>query len=173
MSTRYIVAVVFAGLGLTMAAAPARADLTTARELYANASYEEALKELAGLEATVETEQVEQVRALCLLALGRTEDAERSLRLIVTKKPLYQLPASEVPPRLVAMFEAVRKEALPAVFDGYDVDRVQYDLACFGDYEKSARRGAELFADFDELLDGLSLEPLEVQAAVRGPQITD
>ncbi len=59
------------------------------------------------------------------------------------------------------------KESLPEAFAPYDVDRVQYYLGCLQDYEKTARRGADLFEDFDELLEGLNREPDSVQAAVR------
>jgi tetratricopeptide (TPR) repeat protein len=132
MSTRFIVSMVVTGLALTAAAAPAAADLTTARALYANASYEEALTELNGLEASADPEQVEQVRALCLLALGRTEDAEQSLQRIVTQKPLYKLAESEVSPRLVAMFDEVRREALPAAARTlYTKAKASYDAKDF------------------------------------------
>jgi hypothetical protein len=59
------------------------------------------------------------------------------------------------------------KEQCPEPFAGLEVNRVQYYLACLADYERAARRGAELFEDFDELLEGLNLEPPEVQSAVR------
>ena len=63
------------------------------------------------------------------------------------------------------------KDTLPDRFAGLDVDRVQYYLGCLTDYERSARLGADRFEDFDELLEGLSLEPLAVQQAVRSRQI--
>jgi hypothetical protein len=63
------------------------------------------------------------------------------------------------------------KDALPARFEGLDVDRVQYYLGCLTDYERAARGGADRFEDYDELLEGLSLEPDAVQHAVRTRQI--
>ena len=63
------------------------------------------------------------------------------------------------------------KDALPERFAGLDVDRVQYYLGCITDYERSARGGADRFEDYDELLEGLSLEPAAVQHAVRTRQI--
>ncbi len=118
---------------LTASALPAAAaDLTSARALYANASYEEALAELSAIEASTDTEQLEQVRALCLLALGRTADAERALRRIVAQKPLYRLVESEVSPRLVTMFEEVRRETLPvAARDLYTKAKANYDAKDF------------------------------------------
>jgi hypothetical protein len=63
------------------------------------------------------------------------------------------------------------KDALPERFAGLEVDHVQYYLGCLTDYEKSARGGADRFEDYDELLEGLSLEPPAVQHAVRTRQI--
>ena len=54
-------------------------DLANVRDLYAAASYAEALEVLGGVEGTDNTEVVEQYRALCLLGLGRTADAEKAL----------------------------------------------------------------------------------------------
>jgi len=59
------------------------------------------------------------------------------------------------------------KDALPDRFAGLEVDRVQYYVGCLTDYERSARAGADRFEDYDELLEGLSLEPAAVQHAVR------
>jgi len=59
------------------------------------------------------------------------------------------------------------KERLPERFAHCNIDRVQYYLGCLMDYERSARRGAELFEDYDELLEGLNRESEEVQTAVR------
>lgn len=63
------------------------------------------------------------------------------------------------------------KEQLPGAFASYEVDRTQYYLGCFADYERAARRGAELYEDFDELLVGLNAEPDAVQAMVRSRNI--
>jgi len=59
------------------------------------------------------------------------------------------------------------KAALPERFEGLDLNPVQYYLGCLADYERVARRGAELFDDYDELIAGLNRESPEVQAAVR------
>jgi len=55
----------------------------------------------------------------------------------------------------------------PDRFARFEIDTVQYYLGCLADYEKAARRGAELFEDYDELLEGLQRERPAVQAAVR------
>ncbi|HYN10943.1 MAG TPA: hypothetical protein VES67_26410 [Vicinamibacterales bacterium] len=88
--------------------------LATAKALYESASYEAALELLSAVDKPDALEQTELYRALCLLALGRTGEAERSLARIVLRKPLYKLEESETPPRLVALFKDVRKRTLPA-----------------------------------------------------------
>jgi len=63
------------------------------------------------------------------------------------------------------------KDTLPERLAGLDVDRVQYYLGCLTYYERSARGGADRFEDYDELLEGLGLEPAAVQHAVRTRQM--
>jgi TonB family protein len=104
-------------LGIALPAAvnaqPAPPDLSAAKALYASASYEDALAALA--KATNENaEEVEQYRALCLLALGRTAEARQALERMVTLQPGYTINDTDVSPRLVTMFHEVRRQQLPA-----------------------------------------------------------
>jgi hypothetical protein len=106
----------------------AAGDISTARSLYAAASYEEALAQLASIEATEDAETVEQYRALCFLALDRASEAERSLERIVLSKPLYVMETAEVSPKLVTMFHDVRKRTLPIVAkELYTQGKADYD----------------------------------------------
>ena len=103
-------------VALTLASATASVaapDIAEVRELYASASYEEALAALETLKAPDQAELVEQLRALCLLGLGRNQEAERSVERIITSKPLYAVP-DDASPRLVSLFTNVRKRTLPA-----------------------------------------------------------
>jgi TonB family protein len=90
-------------------------DLTTAKSLYASAAYEEALAQLEATPRGEDAELIDQYRALCLLALGRASEAEGWLKQIVERKPLYKPTDADVSPRLVTLFDDVRKRALPAV----------------------------------------------------------
>lgn len=116
------VGVIFLALAVPASAAPqqprgaagASADFAAAKALYAAASYEEALAELAGIGATEDPNEVEQYRALCFLALGRTTDAARSLERIISRTPFYAIKDTDVSPKLVTMFRDVRKRLLPA-----------------------------------------------------------
>lgn len=97
--------------------APARAtvdELTRVRELYALASFEEALVRLDLAGSAIEPGPAGQYRALCLLALGRTREAERVVERLVLDVPSFVIPEDEVPPRVAAMFREARERLLPA-----------------------------------------------------------
>ena len=117
-----MIAALFAfGLGLvasqTRAADAAVSDLAAAKVLYAAASYEEALSRLSTVRGPEELDQIEEYRALCLLALGRATDAEHALERLVSRKPLY-MSSEDVSPRLLGMLHGVRKRLLPAAARG-------------------------------------------------------
>lgn len=159
----------------------AAADLATARAQYAAASYEEALASLAGLAADQNNEQVFQLRALCLLALGRTSDAQQALSQLVMLNPLFQLEPGEVSPKLVAMFKDVRRDAVPAAARdlyakakaSYDAkqwslahDRFQTLLKLLGEPETGGSQAG--LADLKQLGDGfLKLTDSELAAETR------
>ena len=99
-------------------AARAADDLSTARDLYASAAYEEALAALNRVRASgaapADAFVVEQYRAFCLLALGRGPEAQSSIETLVMADPLYQ-PSSEVSPRVRTAFSDVRRRLLPSI----------------------------------------------------------
>jgi TonB family protein len=143
MRTRSIAAFV-TGLALVLSIAGgaegAEPDFSSVRELYVSAAYEDALSALNGFDATAAPELVERYRALCLLGLGRTADAERALERLVAKRPLYALPQEEVSPRLLNLFQEVRKRSLPdAARRAFTEAKAHYDQK---NYE-SARSGFE------------------------------
>lgn len=98
-------------------ALPASENFAAAKGLYASGAYEEALSRLS-TPLTEGSPEADQYRALCLLALGRTAEAERSLEALVTRAPFFKMSDAEVSPRLVAMFHDVRKRRLPAAARG-------------------------------------------------------
>lgn len=106
-------------LGLLLAAVPAvlaaQDPLRAAKDLYASASYEEALTTLAGIEPSAAeiARQVDMYRAFSLYALGRTAEAETAAESLIRREPLVEL--DEAAPRLEAMFQNVRKRLLPAL----------------------------------------------------------
>ena len=82
----------------------AQDSLTSARELYASAEYERALAALNRIRATgianADVPTVEQYRALCLLALGRSTEAEDAIAAVVSAAPSYTPAGSDVSPRV-------------------------------------------------------------------------
>lgn len=114
--------------------AHAAGDLESVKALYAAASYEEALVSLDRVDTTVDPIQVNQYRALCLLALGRARDAEAPLQQIVSANPLYVIPVNEVSPRLVELFKEVRRRLLPtAARQLYVKAKASYDSKNFSE----------------------------------------
>jgi len=135
-----------AALLLTVEAATLRADssqLGSAKELYAQASYEDALVQLNSISDADVANQVDQYKALCLLALGRDREAQASLERLVVRAPLYSVKADDAPPKLVTMFQQVRARALPtAAKDLYAKAKASFDGKHFTDAQ----------AQFEEML---------------------
>lgn len=99
-------------------AASAAADLSPrVWELYSTARYDEALALLdtadeSGVHAR-ERQTLREYRLLCLVALGRTDDAARVARLLIEADPFYALTGESRPPRVVALLDDVRRSHLP------------------------------------------------------------
>ena len=108
----------FCAAALMVVCVPARAAdqemLASAKSLYESASYEAALSEFSAIHTSELADTVDTYKALCLLGLGRTRDAEQALELVVTRRPMLVLNDAEYSPRVVALFRDVRKKALPA-----------------------------------------------------------
>ena len=109
-------AVVVAALIGVAARAQESPQLNAARSLYASARYDEALGVLDGLRGSesVDLRSVEQYRSLCLLALGRTSEAEGAIAAVIAADPLYR-PGDETSPRVRTLFADVRKRMLPEI----------------------------------------------------------
>lgn len=120
MSTRLTFAAVIVFMVLAGARlAGAQDSLASARGLYGAASYEEALALLDRLKASpsyaAEGRQVDQVRALCLLALGRQADAERAIEEVISANASFEPDPVTTSPRVQAAFRDVRRKVLPGI----------------------------------------------------------
>ena len=140
-------------------------SLSAARDLYASAAYEDALNVLNRLplsnRPTDEVHAIDQYRAFCLLALGRTAEAEHAIEAVVSGEPTYQ-PAGEVSPRVRAVFTDVRKRMLPTIIQQeYAQAKAAYDH----------REFAAAAAGFSRVLDVMS-DPAAA-AAVSQPPLSD
>ena len=85
-----LVAIVLATTSIT--AGQVIDTLVKAKALYAEASYDEALAVLKGDEGA----EAYQYRALCFIALGKTQDAERAIESMITSMA-RQTPARATP----------------------------------------------------------------------------
>jgi hypothetical protein len=109
--------------------------LSAAKDLYASAAYEDALSTLSRLDGATSPDvarQVDQYRAFCLFALGRTREAESLAESIIRREPLARLDAADASPRVESMFAGVRKRLLPSLIrDRYQVARSTLDQKDF------------------------------------------
>jgi Gram-negative bacterial TonB protein C-terminal len=188
MKTRIIasfIAAVFMVLGLVPAARANQELLASAKSLYESASYEAALSELNAINSNEHVDVVDTYRALCLLGLGRTRDAERALEVIVTRRPLLTLSETEYSPRIVALFRDVRRRALPtAAQQLYSIARTDYENK---NYEAAAAGFKQILqviaevevkdqtatlADIKELAGGfMTLAETKVEAKAPAPRL--
>ena len=136
---------VFASLSST--ARGADDPLDTAKTLYMSASYEEALSALTNLPSSVDADQADKFRALCLLALNRTQDAQQALEQLATRRPLLKFDESESP-KLVTMFREARARVLPnAAKAMYSTAKANFEQ---GQLTKAAGQFSELIALLSE-----------------------
>ena len=138
---------------IVIAAPRVRAEepLATARELYAAASYDEALTMLNGLMngdfSREERQSIELYRALCLFAVGRAVEADRAIEKMIAQEPLYQPSADDISPRMRTAFTEARKRLLPSIIQQkYAEAKAAYDQR---DYVVST-------TVFKQVLDGLA-----------------
>lgn len=134
--------------------ASAQDSMTTARDLYAAAAYEDALAVLNRLRSQDrsgdENRTIEQYRAFCLLALGRTQEAEQAIEGIVAVEPLYFPSPADVSPRIRAVFTDVRRRMLPSIVQQrYAQAKAAYDRKEFKAAEAGFKGVLDVLADPD------------------------
>lgn len=106
------------------------ADIDKARALYAEAAYEEALKELDATVDTSSADLVDQYRTLCYLALNQQRDAEAAIERIVNRSPDFRLDPAAASPKIVELLVQVRVRLLPVIARRvYAEAKGQYDLS--------------------------------------------
>lgn len=136
---------------LSQSAVYAEDSLPAARELYASASYEDALAMLGRLNTGLRNDEgrvADQYRALCLLALGKTTEASQAIESVVAADPAYHPSEGEVSPRVRAVFSDVRRRLLPGlVQQKYVVAKTAYDRK---DYKTAVVGFGQLLQLFDD-----------------------
>jgi TonB family protein len=86
-------------------------EATKFKDLYAQADYERALGALTSPKTADEYEY----KALCLLALGRTDDVSAAVKDLVSAFPLFTPPRDEVPPKFEDLVTTTRRALLPTI----------------------------------------------------------
>src|SRR5436190_22106597 len=156
--------------------------VATARDLYASAAYEDALAVLnrapEASRPADEARAMSQYRVFCLLALGRTSEAERAMETMILRDPTYQPAAGDVSPRVRAAFNDVRRRVLPGIIQQTYAqaktafDRKEFETAAAGfghvldvmsDPDLTALYGQPPFSDLRTLAGGF--RDLAVSAA--------
>jgi hypothetical protein len=147
------------------ALAPAEDSLASARDLYASAAYEDALAVLNRLpqsnQPLEEARAVDQYRVLCLMALGRTAEAEHAIEAVIAGDPAFR-PAADVSPRVRATFSDVRRRVLPVIIQQtYSSGKAAFDRKDF----------AAAASAFTQML--VMMTDPDVEAAAGKPPLSD
>jgi hypothetical protein len=158
--------VVLALLVAALVSVPMRAvdSLSVARDLYAAAEYEGALELLNSLQPGAhepeERRAIEQYRAYCLLALGRSADAEKAIAAAVTATPLYKPTGADASPSMRLAFSDVRRRMLPSIIqEKYAAAKTAYERKNFALAATVFGEVVDAMADPD-LADAVSRPPL-------------
>ena len=145
---------VAAGLAWTLTAAPAAAQspMATALDLYAAASYDDALAAFDTARKAQPTGDdlvtIERHRLLCLVALGRTAAANDVVAGLLEARPEFVLTAGEASPRVRAVFDSARARVLPEVVRRRYADAKRaFDAGEFAVAQDEFARVSALLAD--------------------------
>ena len=124
--------------------------LARAKAAYASAAFEDALALLGAFhdKASPASSEAGAYEAFCLVALGRDDDARRAVETVVRNDPEYRLSVAQAPPRMQALFDAVRVRLLPAIARAsYASGRAAFDRKDFGAAVKDLGRAIALIDD--------------------------
>jgi hypothetical protein len=140
--------------------------LIAARDLYRAAAYEEALGRLDSMRGSAhvadEGRFIEQYRAFCLLALGRTAEAERAMEAVVMAAPTFRPSDADESPRVNSAFREVRGRMLPGIIQ----QRYTQAKAAFDRHDAVAAR-----AGFQQVLDLLG--DVDIAPVVNQPPLSE
>jgi TonB family protein len=149
------IALLVAGCCALTSSISAQDQFSRAKELYASASYEEALALIDKIPPGPggETVEVSEIRILCLFGLGQTERAQSAIEQLTLSHPEYRPDPQRMSPSIRAQFEAVRKRVLSQIIT--DV----YAEALAKLEAKDNRTAAVLFDLLLDLLDDAENDP--------------
>ena len=122
-------------------------SLQQVKALYASAAYEDALSMVGRLQATGRKPEFEQYRVYCLVALGRTAEAEKAIASVVVENPTFLPDAEETSPRIQEMFLRIRRGLVPEM-----AQRIYMDARAAWN-RKDTAAAAEQFTSLVQLID--------------------
>src|SRR6185436_8926850 len=109
--------------------------------LYGTAAYEEALAAMAHVDDLAVIDQVDEYRALCLLALHRDVEAEGAIERLVARHPLDLEGLNDHSPKFTSVYRAARTRLVPGLANGvYRSALASFDAK---DYSTAARQFGE------------------------------
>jgi TonB family protein len=133
-----------------LAPVPTLADVERVRTLYGSAAYEDALAAMPPVESRARTD-IEQYRALCLLALGRDQQATAVVERLVNDNPTYLPADEETTPRLRTIFSNVRSKLIPDLAKrAYSEAKISYEAKNLDRAATAFRRTLDLIGTLDE-----------------------
>jgi TonB family protein len=110
----FVCAAAMAG-SIELASAQTPDPLQQIKSLYASAAYEDALSAIARAQASGRRLEFEQYRVFCLVALGRTAEAERAIASVVQADPSFVPDTNNMSPRIRDLFAKTRRALVPEI----------------------------------------------------------
>ncbi|HET7218496.1 MAG TPA: energy transducer TonB [Vicinamibacterales bacterium] len=133
--------------------AAAQESIQQVKALYASAAYEDALSMLSRLQAANRRPEYEQYRVFCLVALGRTVEAEKAIASVVSADPSFVPDPTEASPRIRDMFARTRRALVPEIAQRlYQEARAALD-------RKDSAAAARQFESLVQLIDSTAIAP--------------
>jgi TonB family protein len=96
-------------------AAAAQEPLDKVKELYVAAAYEDALALASRVDADESEPELLQYQVFCLIALGRSQEAQATIEELISADPLFVLDPAEASPRVQEAFARARNQVLPNI----------------------------------------------------------
>jgi tetratricopeptide (TPR) repeat protein len=134
-------------------AAQAQETIQQVKALYASAAYEDALSMLSRLQAGNRRPEYEQYRVFCLVALGRTVEAEKAIAAVVEADPTFVPDPAEASPRIRDMFARTRRALVPEI-----AQRMYQDARAAFDRKETAAASSQ-FESLVQLIDSTAIAP--------------
>jgi len=161
---KWVARLLVGGSAVFAAAGSLRADdpLREAKDLYATAAYEETLAKLSQLDDSMITEEVDEFRTLCLLALHRDGEAERAMEGLVIRHPLPLGDLDDRSPKFVELYHKVRSRLMPRLAtETYAAAKASFGAT---DYPAAARQFGDALDMLRDAADAAALHDLELLA---------